>query len=152
MNSFLSDPFNLFLIATAVATGLMLLWPALTKGGGSSRIDSLQATQLINGKNAIVLDVRSAEEFAAGSITGARNIPADKLSERGNEIARFKSRPLILVCQSGRQSQRALEQLRKDGFAEVYNLSGGLAAWQQAGLPLVKGTTGEASRSRKEKA
>ncbi len=129
---------NLYLIVIALASGGMLLWPLVKRGGGSASVSPLQATQLINHRNAIVIDVRDEQVFAAGSVTGARNIPLARLEERIAELTRFKARPAIVVCESGQQSARALTTLKAQGFEETHSLAGGLSAWKQAGLPLVQ--------------
>lgn len=116
----------------------MLFAMSLKGRGGAAGVSTLEATQLMNHKNAVVVDVRSDDEYARGSITGARHIPVDALAARVGELARFKGRPVIVVCQSGGRSARAVAQLGKEGFAEVYNLTGGLAAWQAAGLPVTR--------------
>ena len=131
---------NLYLFAVALASGGMLLWPLLKRGSGGASLSPLQATQLINHRNAIVIDVRDEQAFAAGSVTGARNIPFAKLQERIAELSRFKARPAIVVCESGQQSARALATLKAQGFEETHTLAGGLSAWKQAGLPLVQAT------------
>ena len=135
---------NIFLIGIALVSGAMLLWPLLSRRSGSSALGTLEATQLINARNAIVLDVREPAAFATGSITGARNMPLAALAERIGELARFKARPVLVVCETGANAGRALEILRKQEFAEVASLAGGLAAWKQAGLPLVKSVKDQA--------
>jgi rhodanese-related sulfurtransferase len=132
--TFLLD--NILLIAAALVSGGLLLWPLLSKGGGSSALGTLEATQLINHRNAIIVDVRDEAEFAAGSLAGARNIPFAQLAERIGELARFKSRPVLVVCASGQQSARALATFKAQGFDEAYALAGGVNAWK-ATLPLV---------------
>ena len=143
---------NLYLIVIALASGGMLLWPLLKRGSGSASVSPLQATQLINHRNAIVIDVRDEAAFAAGSVTGARNIPFAKLAERTSEYARFKARPAIVVCESGQQSARALATLKAQGFEETHALAGGLSAWKQAGLPLVHASRDTARIAPKENA
>ncbi|MGA2549325.1 MAG: rhodanese-like domain-containing protein [Burkholderiaceae bacterium] len=150
---FIVQPTTLMLAATALVSGGMLLWTSLSNRSGSKALSTLQTTQLINSKNAVVIDLRDAPEFASGTITGARNIPADALKERLGELVRFKTRPIILVCASGQRSARAVSEFTASGFTEVYNLSGGVGAWRDAGLPLVKGNQkeGATSSGKKEK-
>ncbi len=151
--NFLLDPQNLALIGIACASGAMLFAMTLKGRGGVASLTTLQATQMINHKNAVVLDLREGQEFAGGSLVGARNIPADALATRVGEISRFKGRPVILVCQSGSRSARAVNLLVKEGFSEVYNLAGGLAGWQTAGMPLARtGKDASNTQGRKEKA
>ncbi len=129
---------NLYLFAIALVSGGMLVWPLLKRGGGHAAVSPLEATQLINRRNAIVIDVRDEQVFAGGSVTGARNIPFATLEARIAELTRFKARPAIVVCESGQQSTRALAVLKAQGFEETHSLAGGLSAWKQAGLPLVQ--------------
>lgn len=126
---------NILLVAAAVGSGAMLLWPMLRGAGGAS-VNTLQATQLMNRENALVLDVRDAASYGAGHILGARNLPLDVLDKRIGELDKFKSRPVIVVCESGNSSTRAVRALKAKGFAQALNLSGGFRAWLQGGLPV----------------
>jgi rhodanese-related sulfurtransferase len=141
---------NLYLIAIALVSGGMLLWPLIKRGSGSASVSPLQATQLINHRNAIVVDVRDEQAFATGSVTGARNLPFAKLDERAAELARFKARPVIVVCESGQQSARALAAFKAQGFEEAHSLAGGITAWKQAGLPLVQANRDTGRPAQKE--
>ena len=134
--NFFNNPLNLLLIATAVLSGGMLLWPILQTRG--RKLSHFQATQLINQGKTVIVDVREPAEFAAGHLAGAVNIPLKEFPSRQAEFDKFKSKNVITVCQSGIQSSRAASQLNKAGCPEVYSLEGGVAAWQKQGLPLVK--------------
>lgn len=125
---------NIFLIAIAFISGGMLAWPLLKGRASGPALSTLQATQLINGRNASIVDIRSPEEFAKGSLPNAKNLPADKVSERMRELK--KDKPVIIVCATGSSAGRIAAQLRASGFGEVYVLGGGLAAWREAGLPI----------------
>ncbi|MBM3367962.1 MAG: rhodanese-like domain-containing protein [Betaproteobacteria bacterium] len=130
---------NWHLIALALISGAMLLWPAVRRASaGGASVDTLQATHLINREDAVVLDVRDAAEFAKGRVLGARNLPLAELATRSGELQKSKAKPLIVVCQSGNRSLGAMAELRKLGFERVFNLSGGFNAWQQAGMPVEK--------------
>jgi rhodanese-related sulfurtransferase len=129
---------NIFLIAIAAVSGGMLLWPLLRKGAGGPWVNTLQATQLMNRDDALVVDLRPAEEFAKGHILGARSIPLADLERRANELDKHKAKPVIVHCGDGNRAGGGIALLRKHGFANVVNLSGGYAAWQQAGLPVEK--------------
>ena len=129
---------NIFLIAIAAVSGGMLLWPLLRKGAGGPWVNTLQATQLMNRDDALVVDLRPAEEFAKGHILGVRSIPLSELGRRAVELDKHKAKPVILHCGDGNRAGGGVALLRKSGFANVVNLSGGYAAWQQAGLPVEK--------------
>ncbi len=126
---------NALLIAVAFLSGGMLLWPLIRSRASGPALTTLQATQLINGKHAQVVDIRDAAEFAKGSLPNARNIPLGDLANRAAKDLK-KDRPVIVVCNSGNIAGRAAAQLRAAGMAEVYVLAGGLAAWREAGLPV----------------
>jgi rhodanese-related sulfurtransferase len=129
---------NIFLIVIAAVSGGMLLWPLLRKGTGGPWVNTLQATQLMNRDDALVVDLRPAEDFAKGHILGARSIPLTDLGRRANELDKHKAKPVILHCGDGNRAGGGVALLRKSGFANVVNRSGGYAAWQQAGLPVEK--------------
>jgi rhodanese-related sulfurtransferase len=101
-------------------------------------VSALELVQLINRRDAVVIDVRDASEYAAGHITNARHIPEAQLAERLKELDRFKTRPIVVSCASGGRSARAGSVLQKHGFTEVFTLRGGIGAWQQASMPLEK--------------
>lgn len=130
---------NILYIGLALGSACMLLWPMLKRGsGGAANASPNEAVLLINRANAVVLDVRGAAEFADGHIAGAKHIPAAELDARIGEIRKFKDRPLLVNCESGVRSAKACDMLRKHEFSQLHNLQGGLAAWIQAKLPVVK--------------
>jgi rhodanese-related sulfurtransferase len=96
-------------------------------------------TQLINRDNALLVDLSSQQEFEKGHIPGARHVPMSQFDPESKELAKARELPVALVCRSGQASARAAQRLRKAGFSKVYWLEGGLAAWQQAQMPLVAG-------------
>ncbi len=112
----------------------MLLWPLVRTRASGPTLTTLQVTQLINGKNATIVDIRPPEEFAKGSLPNARNLPADKVKNGAGGLK--KDKPLIVVCANGQGAGKVAAQLRSSGFNEVFVLGGGLAAWREAGLPL----------------
>ena len=132
---FLQD--NILLIAVAFVSGAMLLWPYVRRATGGPSVSPSQATQLINREDALVVDVRDPGEYGAGHILGAKNLPLSGI-DSGAEIAKRKDRPLILYCDTGNRSAKAAAALKGQGYTRVLNLSGGLGAWQQAGLPVEK--------------
>lgn len=133
------NPFNMMLFGGAVATGVMLLWPLVMRPFRAGReVGVTDAVQLINRKDALVIDVRDTGEYEAGHIAGARHVPEKQLAERLRELEKFKDRPLIVVCRSGMRSGAAVKVLRDNGFGEAVNLRGGLAAWEQVNMPLEK--------------
>ena len=90
---------NIILIAVAFFSGAMLVWPAIRGRASGPSLSTLQATQLINTRNPQIVDLRSADDFAKGSLPNARNLPSDKLNDRIGDLK--KDRPVLLVCATG---------------------------------------------------
>ena len=126
------------LIAVAFVSGGMLVWPAVAGGRGGNRLSTLQATQLINQRDAVVLDIRDQADFARGHIANAKNLPAKVLDERKAEIDKLKDTPVIVSCDTGMRAGASAEKLKTLGIKEVFILQGGLNAWREAGLPVTK--------------
>ena len=131
---FLQD--NIYLVAIAALSGGMLVWPMLRRGGGGPAVTTLEATLLINQKDALLLDLRDAAEFAQGHILNARNVPSDQIDAQLEKLAKNKQKSLIVYCESGRRSPAVTAKLRSGGYENAVSLDGGLAAWRQAGLPV----------------
>lgn len=128
---------NIFLITIAVISGFALFLPMLRDAQNQSQqVTPSQAVMLMNRQHALIVDIRETAELTAGRIDGSRHIPAAELSQRLGELEKFKSKPVILVCESGSRSARALGALRKAGFAQAYNLAGGIKGWKDASQPL----------------
>src|SRR4051812_39555447 len=109
---------NVFLIAVAFVSGAMLVWPAVRRGTGGPAVSPQDATLMINRRDALVLDVRSPEEYGKGHILNARNVPLSQLEGRAGELQKHKTRPVI-VCEDGARSAAA-GVLRKIGFEKVH--------------------------------
>lgn len=128
---------NWMLISIALISGGMLLWPVV-QGAATAGLTPAAVVQLINREKAVVVDVCEANEFAAGHVTGAKNIPLGELEAKLANSVKNKTLPLILVCQSGARSGRALAIAKKLGYEQAQSLGGGLAAWRAANLPVEK--------------
>jgi rhodanese-related sulfurtransferase len=135
--TFFTDYTNLVLIAALVVSGAMLLLPTLT-GRGRGGLSAAEATQLINRRNAVVVDLRPAADYANGHLPSARHLELAELQAKIGQIAKNKANPVLLVCQNGLQSNKASRIVRDAGYTDVHVLQGGLTAWQQAGMPVVK--------------
>jgi len=91
-------------------------------------------TQLEQKAPLMVIDVRAKNEFKTGHIAKAKSMPLPNLKQHTAKLA--KNKPIVCVCRSGQRSRLACNQLMKAGFTDVTNMSGGMLAWQQAGLPV----------------
>lgn len=129
---------NWMLIAVALSSAGMLMWPMI-KGSGGAQLSADLAVQAMNRERAVVVDVCEASEFAAGHIGGAKNIPLSQLEGKLAGAVKNKDLPLILVCQSGMRSKKAVAIAKQLGFAKAQSLAGGMGAWRAANLPVHKG-------------
>ena len=130
---------NLMLIAIALLSAGMLVWPLIGRRiSGVKEVETLEATQLINHRDAVILDVREDKEFVTGHLPNAKHIPLGQLVARLKDVEKFKNKPIVVNCRSGARSATACGILRKNGFEEVYNLKGGINAWLQANMPVEK--------------
>jgi rhodanese-related sulfurtransferase len=124
---------NIMWVMAAVISGAMLAYSFLRDAGKG--ISVMEATLLINREDAVVVDVRETSEWSAGHIPNARHIALGQLDKRIGELEKLKGKPVIVCCASGNRSSAACGSLRKAGFERVFNLSGGIRAWSDAGLP-----------------
>ncbi len=95
------------------------------------------AINWINHENALIIDLRDAAVFRNGHIINAIQSSVEDFNE--HHMDKYKTKPLILVCAKGLQSAALATKLRAQGFSQPMALAGGIAAWQMAELPLVKG-------------
>ena len=128
--------YNYWLIAIALISGGLLVWPTLRQRAGGPTLGTLAATQMMNARDVQIVDVRTESEFGTGSLPNARNLPLTEVAQRASELR--KDRPVLVVCEFGRRASLAAVKLRSAGIGEVYILDGGLSAWRGAGLPVSK--------------
>lgn len=123
-----------FLVVALIAVEC---WASLA---GPKKLTPMEATQLINRENAIVVDIRSLEAYQRGHILSTKHIPVTELSERAPKLLKNKkTNPIIVVCDSGKQSNGGVTELTKLGFEKVFCLQGGLQSWQEENFPLERG-------------
>jgi rhodanese-related sulfurtransferase len=124
-------------------TGLLAAWAAVTfyelrlRTQGATHVTAADAVRLIN-KGALVIDIRKPDEFEAGHIVNARNVPLDRMQKGEENVHKQKSKILLAVCADGSIAGRAVDYLRKAGFENAFSLKGGIAGWRADNLPLVK--------------
>ena len=134
--------FNLFLIDYwyfSIPLFLFIFlfaYSEMNKGG--KKIEPNELTTLINRENAILVDLRTKEDFDAGHIMSALNYPHQDFENQMHELDRYKERPIILVCDMGRNSANIGEKLKKADFKNTFRLNGGMMTWTQENLPVVQ--------------
>ncbi len=125
---------NKFYWAVMAVLGLMLAAQQLQAGEG---VDVREA-QNMSQHGALLLDVREPDEYAAGHAPNAKLIPLGEIGNHLKELDTWKDKPVAVICRSGRRSAKAVAMLQEAGFKQVSNVQGGILAWQQAGLEVVK--------------
>ena len=131
---------NQFLVMAFVGLTFAIVYTEFSRlTSGFKAVDPAGLTALINRQDALLVDVSAAADFEKGHIAGAKNVQMSQFDADNKMLARVRELPVALVCRSGTTSADAARKLAKAGFTQVYWLDGGLAAWQQANLPLVKG-------------
>jgi len=130
---------NPVLVAAFFAVLGLLLFTELSRLiSGVKDIGTTEATHLINREDALLLDVREDKEIADGKIINAKHVPLSHLQTRLAEMDQYKEKPVIVYCRSGNRSSQACKILKKAGFSQSFNLSGGYSAWISANLPVTK--------------
>ena len=136
--NFLTQIDNLALIALLLVSGAALFLPTLSTQISGKGLSPTEATIWMNRRKAAVLDLRPEDAFKAGHLPGAKHIPSSEIAAKIEKLKLDRKNPLILVCETGVSSRKAITEVQKLGFAEVGTLDGGVQAWQAAALPLVK--------------
>lgn len=126
----------LLFLALFVIIGILIGTEVLRRMRGVRSLSAGEALRLINDENAWVVDVRDANAYKSGHVPQARHLPFATLKERWNELSKAGDHPIIVYCHSGVTSQSACALLKKQQISNVYSLSGGIAAWADANLPM----------------
>lgn len=129
---------NYLLLAVALVSGTLLVWPYLRRFTGGPWVTPAQATLLINREDGAIIDVREPAEYAAGHALGAKNVPMPRIASAGADLAKRKDKPVIVYCETGERASKAAAALKQQGYTRVASLSGGMKAWREAGLPVEK--------------
>jgi len=126
-------------IAWVAIAAMLIVGTVKSKISGVKSIAAQDAIMMINKQNAIIVDVRSVDEYKKGHIVNAKNIPVSQIDKGSfSEIEKHKESPIIVVCASGDRSASAASKLVKAGFTQVNNLLSGMNGWAAANLPTTK--------------
>ena len=120
-----------------VVTALIVKMELESRLSGVQQLGPAEAVRLMD-EDTVVLDVREAQEYSSGHIKKSVHIPMSALKKRITELDKYKNRKILAYCRSGSRSNYACKLLKKSGFENVYNLSGGVMGWSSANLPLTK--------------
>ena len=123
--------------AVALALVLVITTESRLRATAFAAITAQELVRLMN-QGALVLDIRKADEFAAGHINGAKHLPSDQVLTAGENFKRFKDKPVVVYCDSGSLAASAIRQLHEQGFTKAFTLRGGFAGWRADNLPIAK--------------
>lgn len=125
------------LAAVFVLLVVGLIWvETQAKVSGMSRLNPQQVVALINRDEAVVFDIRERSLFDKGHIANAQHLPTENITHK--DFSKYENLPVIIICNTGINASKLGARLRKRGLANLYFLQGGIQAWLQANLPLVK--------------
>jgi rhodanese-related sulfurtransferase len=130
---------QLLVVALVGLTAALVYTEVARLFSGFKAVAPAGLTALINRQDALLVDVSPAPDFEKGHIAGARNVQLSQFDADNKVLAKVRDLPVVVACRTGTASSAAARKLAKAGFKQVYWLDGGVAAWQQANLPLVKG-------------
>lgn len=127
------------LLSLAAASLLILLMiiEFIRANRGRKNLSPLQTTQMINHDHAVIIDLRPNEAYQQGHIIDALPMSAQDIVKNPKKVEKFKTKPIIMVCPTGAESQKIAAILLKRGY-NAYALTGGIRAWNEAQMPLVK--------------
>ena len=129
---------NWWLFAVALGSAAALMWPVVTGGARAGQVTPNNAVMLMNRSKAVLIDVSDAAEFSASHIAQAKHVPLADLEAKLPSVVKNKELPVILVCATGARANQAVAKAQKLGYSAAQSMAGGLVAWRDAGLPLVK--------------
>jgi rhodanese-related sulfurtransferase len=128
-----------FLVGGTVVLALAVIAYEVSRArSGGQAVGPMDAVRLMN-QGALLVDVRSREEFEGGHVLDARHLPQEEVAGAGESLKKYRDKPVIVCCETGMRSGAAARVLKAQGFGKVVNLRGGLAAWRGENLPVVKG-------------
>lgn len=130
---------HLFLFSLLVAILILLFWniygDTIT---GIRKVVPLELTRLMNHEDALVIDVRSPDDYKEGHIINAINIPATEITVENKKLEKHRQKPIIFYCLHGSDSGKAIRIIAQSGFDKLYILKGGLTAWRNANMPVTR--------------
>ena len=129
---------NLLLFAALLGVLVMLIKAELDHQTNKGLfITPAVAIRLMNNEDdVLIIDTRNTADFDKGHIKGAKNIPLADLNSKLSQYSDYKSKSVLVYCNSGNTATRAIKLLKAAGFEKVNNLDGGIAAWKEANMPL----------------
>lgn len=140
MNQFIEFVINHWVLCSLLVGLLITLFYTENQKRGAT-VSLHEATRILNQDSGVIVDLRSAQEYADGHISGAIHLPVAEVGERVSELDKYKDSTIVLVCKMGQHSGATSRVLKGAGFNDVRRLDGGMSEWTSANMPVVKGNT-----------
>jgi rhodanese-related sulfurtransferase len=128
----------LLVAATAAVLLAVVVLEMRSRMQSFASLSPQDAIRMMN-HGALVIDLRPADQFSAGHLSGARQMSGEQILQAGELLKKYKTKTVIVYCDSGSLGTSAVRQLKAQGFTQAFNLRGGLSAWRSENLPLAKG-------------
>lgn len=125
-------------LALIIILVLLIRYESGTTVAGTPFLSPQEIIAKINHAHAVIVDIRSISAYDKGHILGAIHLVQSDVKDKIKKLYKYRSKPLVVVCENGHQSSRVMPILRKEGFETLFGLKGGIHAWREAGLPLTK--------------
>ena len=131
---------NLILFAALLGVMVMLIKAELDhQANKGTLVTPPMAIRLMNNHDdALIIDLRTVADYKGGHIKGAKNSPLNDFAKDVETYSSYKDKQVLVYCNSGNTATRAIKLLKNAGFEKINNLQGGIAAWKEANMPLVK--------------
>ena len=131
---------NIMLFAALAVVMVLLIKTELDQqvNKGLLLSPSMAIRLMNNHSDALVIDLRTAADYKKGHIKGSKSAPLNDLAGSVESFSSYKDKAVLVYCNSGNTATKAIRILKKAGFEKVNNLEGGIAAWKEANMPLVK--------------
>jgi len=129
---------TMLFIALAAVVALIIMTELKRATKGYKEVLPSEAVRLINKENAMVLDIREANEIEQGSIIDSKHVALSVLPEKLDNLSNNKDQPILVFCKTGNRSAQACKLLLKNSYTHVFGLKGGLTAWVSDQLPITK--------------
>lgn len=123
-----------------ISCGLMLALGLMACSGAPAdwRVSLEEGRDILEGRQALVFDIREPKEHATGVADGALLLPMSQLNQRVGEIPRDPDQPVLLICNTQNRSAKVVEALREAGWTNVRYVHGGMSDWAKRGWPMIK--------------
>ncbi|MDC9728322.1 MAG: rhodanese-like domain-containing protein [Methyloprofundus sp.] len=141
MEQYIEFATNHWMLATAFVAVIYFLIQDIieTSLRKYNTISPMLTVAKLNSGNPIIIDVRDAGEFKKGHLADAIHIPLTSLDSSLKKIELYKKDEVIIVCQTGMRSTSACDKLTKQGFENLYSMTGGMQSWEENKLPVIAG-------------